>query len=59
MGLVSKASHCVGHAIQEERLRLRLAAVAVWCGDQLLGLWHGERGEKIWEDWRSERRSQT
>ena len=48
--LLGEAVHRLRHAIEEERLRLLLAAVAVWRSDQLLGLGHGERGEEVRED---------
>ncbi len=50
MRLLGEAVHRLRHAVEEERLRLLLAAVAVGRGDQLLGLGHGERGEEVGED---------
>ncbi len=49
--LLGEAVHRLRHAVEEERLRLLLAAVAVGRGDQFLGLGHGERGEEVGEDW--------
>jgi hypothetical protein len=57
--LLGEAVHRLRHAVEEEGLGLLLAAVAVGRGDQFLGLGHGERGEEVGEDGRSERRSQT
>ena len=48
--LLGEAVHRLRHAVEEERLRLLLAAVAVGRSDQLLGLGHGERGEEVGED---------
>ena len=48
--LLGEAVHRLRHAVEEERLGLLLAAVAVGRGDQLLGLGHGERGEEVGED---------
>ena len=48
--LLGEAMHRLRHAVEEERLRLLLAAVAVGRGHQLLGLGHGERGEEVGED---------
>ena len=48
--LLGEAVHRLRHAVEEERLGLLLAAVAVRRGDQFLGLGHGERGEQIRED---------
>ena len=50
MRLLGEAVHRLRHAVEEERLRLLLAAVAVGRGHQLLGLGHGERGEEVGED---------
>ena len=48
--LLGEAVHRLRHAVEEERLGLLLAAVAVGRGDQFLGLGHGERGEEVGED---------
>ena len=48
--LLGKAVHRLRHAVEKERLCLFLAAVAVGRSDQLLGLWHGQRGEEVGED---------
>ena len=48
--LLGEAVHRLRHAVEEERLGLLLAAVAVWRRDQLLGLGHGERGEEVGKD---------
>ena len=48
--LLGEAVHRLRHAVEEEGLRLLLAAVAVGRGDQFLGLGHGERGEEVGED---------
>ena len=48
--LLGEAVHRLRHAVEKERLRLLLAAVAIGRGDQLLGLGHGERGEEVGED---------
>ena len=48
--LLGEAVHRLGHAVEEERLGLLLAAMAVGSGDQLLGLGHSERGEEVGED---------
>ena len=49
MCLLGEAMHRLSHTVKEERLRLLLAAVAVGASDQLLRLWHGQRGEKVGE----------
>ena len=51
MRLLGEAVHRLRHAVEEERLRLLLAAVAVRRGDQFLGLGHGERREEVGKDW--------
>jgi hypothetical protein len=48
--LLGQAVHRLRHAVEEERLGLLLAAVAVGRGDQFLGLGHGQRGEEVGED---------
>ena len=48
--LLGEAVHRLRHAVEEERLGLLLAAVAIRRGDQFLGLGHGERGEEVGED---------
>ena len=48
--LLCEAVHRLRHSVQEECLRLLLAAVAVGSGDQLLRLGHGKRGEEVGED---------
>ena len=48
--LLGETVHRLRHAIEEEGLRLLLAAMAVRRGDQFLGLGHGERGEEIGKD---------
>ena len=48
--LLGEPVHRLRHAVEEERLRLLLAAVAVGRGHQFLGLGHGERGEEVGED---------
>ena len=50
MRLLGEAVHRLRHAVEEERLRLLLAAVAIGRGDQFLGLGHSERGEEVRED---------
>ena len=50
MRLLGESVHRLRHAVEEERLRLLLAAVAIGDGDQFLGLGHGERGEEVRED---------
>ncbi|MBK8648946.1 MAG: hypothetical protein IPN16_20895 [Gemmatimonadetes bacterium] len=50
MRLLGQAVHRLRHTIEEERLRLVLAAVTVSPGDELLGLRHRKRGEEIRED---------
>ena len=50
MRLLGEAVHGLRHAVEKESLGLLLAAVAIGCGDQLLGLGHCERGEEVWED---------
>ena len=50
MRLLGEAVHRLRHAVEEERLRLLLAAVAIGRSDQFLGLGHGERGEEVRED---------
>ena len=39
--MVGKTFNRLGHAVEKEILCFLFAAVAVRCGDQLLGLWHG------------------
>ena len=48
--LLGEAVHRLRHAVEEECLRLLLAAVTVGRSDQLLGLGYGERGEEVGED---------
>ena len=50
MRLLGETVHRLRHAVEEERFRLLLAAMAVGRGNQLLGLGHGERGEEVWKD---------
>ena len=50
MRLLGEAVHRLRHAVEEECLRLLLAAVAVGRGHQLLGLGHSQRGEEVGED---------
>ena len=57
--LLGEAVHRLRHAVEEEGLRLLLAAVAIGRGDQFLGLGHRERGEEVGKTGFSERRSQT
>src|SRR5207249_4203686 len=49
MRLLREASHRLCHAIEKESLCVIFATVAVWCGDQLLGLWHSKCGEDLGE----------
>ena len=48
--LLGEPVHRLRHAVQEKRLGLLLAAVAIGRGDQFLGLGYGERGEEVGED---------
>ena len=59
MRLLGEAVHGLRHAVEEESFGLLLAAVAIGCGDQFLGLGHSECGEEVGEYGFSERRSQT
>ena len=47
MRLFGKAVHGLGHAVEEEGFGLLLAAVAVGCRHQFLGLGHGQRGKEV------------
>ena len=49
MCLLGESVHRLRHAVEEERLCLLLAAVAIGRGHQFLGLRHGKRGEEIRE----------
>ena len=50
MRLLGQAVHRLRHAIEEERLGLLLAAMAIGRSHQLLGLGHSQRGEEVRED---------
>ena len=59
MRLLGEAMHRLRHAIEEERLGLLLAAVAIGRGNQLLGLGHSSVAKRSGKTGFSERRSQT
>jgi hypothetical protein len=50
VGLLCDAAHGLAHTVEEEDLRLLLAAMSVRRCNQFLGFGHGERSEKVGED---------